>query len=813
MANQRLPDGRLVYLHCSSIFNGLNAQVRKAKKISQLLEKHKSSIKILTNEYSLPAIAVVAKDLLEKHIFESLPKAKLRYPELFQPPSETQEAERTASEAEVIRMEAEAAQDIVLTSDDEGGDEAVDPKQDGCLADTKTGQKDKTRPENTNSQQPLSQASHLLSVPRLHPVYLSFKTQHRLLTLVQRLLEESCFEFGITWVPEMMKARHWDEAESIELTQWTRRFSQFTKTLPPTAIKRTPGKSITEVLFATSSLRHSAVHRLRTSAAGILKMLIAATTFTEALNDCKRSERLSEIKTQLEASIDEIVQHQNLLERKLTEQLDDIARRRAELDALEKSSIEEMLTTDKRQRNDVGSVLETFLVGSQQVPDPGACSTPASEQGKRHAEAEGEGGDSSIVYEEGTKTETNEAQAYNQTLPDGKNLPGHNTAHQSLRLKSSDNSACQDGDTSSDEAMAKVFASTTSTFRFTGHKKKGTSAADIRFYFPAPGQLKPLENKKSPVEDPSPHPIEQSDSMASGESQNSAWDHSRTRNLSAEPQNAPGEAPLTAESRSNTLGENSSKTESRDVALVNEIVPGVTLCAEGTQPNEGPNQPQGPKAKQGSKEKDDSSSQATQEALQAEPDLDSLDWSERGTTKEQKNTQFSSNTTCDATPERNDFFRINALAPDAESPKPFSALAFRDKTDNPDSHASSWPTPSSPVSSVQSATNPEEPPKDQHSISLKILHGAITLRSSVYNGACTRTAILNEAKACCLKRAQENQNFKDFLPRKWDLAVVSLRTDGYKVNLAKYEREDLAFAVRAAGKPDIRRFTLRIFEV
>lgn len=128
MAKQSSPDKRLVYLHCSSIFSGANAQVRKAKKVSQLLAKHKGSIKILTKEYTLPAIAVIAKELLDEKIFESLPRAKLNYPELFQQ-SETQEAERAASEAEVIRIEAEAAHDIILTSDDEGGDECLDFKQ------------------------------------------------------------------------------------------------------------------------------------------------------------------------------------------------------------------------------------------------------------------------------------------------------------------------------------------------------------------------------------------------------------------------------------------------------------------------------------------------------------------------------------------------------------------------------------------------------------------------------------------------------------------------------------------------------------
>ena len=146
MAKQRSPDGRLVYLHCSSIFSGANAQIRRPKKISQLLEKHKASIKILTNEFTLPTIALVAKELLEERVFESLPRAKLRYPELFQP-SGTQEAERAASEAEVIRIEAEAVQDIVLTSDDEGGDECLDSGQDKRRAEPEGTFVDKAKAE------------------------------------------------------------------------------------------------------------------------------------------------------------------------------------------------------------------------------------------------------------------------------------------------------------------------------------------------------------------------------------------------------------------------------------------------------------------------------------------------------------------------------------------------------------------------------------------------------------------------------------------------------------------------------------------
>ncbi len=84
---------------------------------------------------------------------------------------------------------------------------------------------------------------------------------------------------------------------------------KYTKSLLSLAIKLITGKSITKVLFKISTLRYLAVHYLLTSVAGILNMLYIAKSFTEALNNSKQAERLVEIKTQLAASIKEILQH------------------------------------------------------------------------------------------------------------------------------------------------------------------------------------------------------------------------------------------------------------------------------------------------------------------------------------------------------------------------------------------------------------------------------------------------------------------------------------------------------------------------
>ena len=187
-----------------------------------------------------------------------------------------------------------------------------------------------------------------------------------MLVFVQGLLEECCFDFGNKWVPEFMQENQWHVAESVELTKWIQEFCKLGKPLPQDAVKSSAGRSITRTLFATANIRHSAVHRDPTSAAGLVKMLSAAVTFTEALKDIDRMKKIARVLSQLTTHLETVEQHQNLLECRLRDQLEEIACRRAELDKLERSSIEEMRANDKEKRNEIGSTIEGFLINAYQ---------------------------------------------------------------------------------------------------------------------------------------------------------------------------------------------------------------------------------------------------------------------------------------------------------------------------------------------------------------------------------------------------------------------------------------------------------------
>jgi hypothetical protein len=103
------PDERLVYLALKNTFRGADAQVRKPKKVRELIQKtqHNIDVRDLIQQHNLDNICNVAKALLDQQIFESTLKAKIRFPEVFEI-SPAQSAERSASEAEAARLEADA---------------------------------------------------------------------------------------------------------------------------------------------------------------------------------------------------------------------------------------------------------------------------------------------------------------------------------------------------------------------------------------------------------------------------------------------------------------------------------------------------------------------------------------------------------------------------------------------------------------------------------------------------------------------------------------------------------------------------------
>ena len=246
MANQMIPDEERVYIQYFALFQGNNAQIRKQKKIEDVLKGYHGALGTLTNDFSRRSIATIVKRLLEAQIFRSVSNASLRFPELFQQPR------------------------------------AFVPIP------------------------PLLQAS------RLDPIYLPYRIQHIILSRVQKLLEQCCFDFGHKWAPDKMQECYWYEVESVELTEFTRIFVQHVKSLHPSAIKPTAGKTMAKVFWDTSDIRHAAVHRINKNVPEMLQMLFAAWRLAVALKDDEIASKVAEIFMEVNTHHNDLLQAQML---------------------------------------------------------------------------------------------------------------------------------------------------------------------------------------------------------------------------------------------------------------------------------------------------------------------------------------------------------------------------------------------------------------------------------------------------------------------------------------------------------------------
>lgn len=194
-------------------------------------------------------------------------------------------------------------------------------------------------------------------IPSLYPIYLFYKTQHQILSKVQFILEECCFKFATSSLPEAILARGWEYPESAELTQWTKLLLPREEEVPASAVSKIPGRSWQEVLLATNKIRHSAVHRLHISAKGIQNMLGDATMLTIMLRDTIQTSLLEHIRRELASSIEEVEGRLIILENDLCKELDILAKRRAELSRLQDAAVLRAIDKDRENRRVIGLAL------------------------------------------------------------------------------------------------------------------------------------------------------------------------------------------------------------------------------------------------------------------------------------------------------------------------------------------------------------------------------------------------------------------------------------------------------------------------
>lgn len=122
-----------------------------------------------------------------------------------------------------------------------------------------------------------------------------FEIQHRILAIVQELLEESCFVFVKKWLPSLVQSYGWNCAAACELTKWLHILRKHIKHLPSGFIAADGHASLNGVIRTVSKLRHAAVHRLHLTPQEFLGQIHSAHVLAGLLHDEKTVRKMQDL--------------------------------------------------------------------------------------------------------------------------------------------------------------------------------------------------------------------------------------------------------------------------------------------------------------------------------------------------------------------------------------------------------------------------------------------------------------------------------------------------------------------------------------
>ncbi|TVY90223.1 Uncharacterized protein LAWI1_G006848 [Lachnellula willkommii] len=145
----------------------------------------------------------------------------------------------------------------------------------------------KPRPQTNHPSPPVSKPPDL---------GLPYEVQHYILAMIQRILEEGCYDFASRWVPNKLFEYNWTCPEAVELSTWKKMLPEI---LPPNAITHVPNTSLEKGLSNAVRIRNSAVHRHLSDNTEIKRMALQAQNMMAMFSDVTRQNKLYYLQIEL----------------------------------------------------------------------------------------------------------------------------------------------------------------------------------------------------------------------------------------------------------------------------------------------------------------------------------------------------------------------------------------------------------------------------------------------------------------------------------------------------------------------------------
>ncbi|PYH49334.1 uncharacterized protein BP01DRAFT_362276 [Aspergillus saccharolyticus JOP 1030-1] len=308
MAKPPTPKQRQIFLACRPIFSGRKAAIRNVKAIRAHLQAHESALETLIPYYRMHHVLPIVKFLVEKGVFDSDTKAQAFFPDL--QPEELDAPLPLPGESSADTPNRHNKEKGMEKDDDLPGSSAATPAT-LPTGQTSVGLPQGQRAEQSDDSDPPSPTETPMAPPMR--LCLPYKTQHRILTTVQRVLEESIFEFLQMWLYLELASEGWDCPEAIELTTGMRFLKKWRTRLSKDAFCFV-NYDLDAVFQAVAPIRHAAVHRQHKTIQGICDCIAAAQQLTEILQDQTRTLQLHELHWHVQGQIPALAVSEKLLQ-------------------------------------------------------------------------------------------------------------------------------------------------------------------------------------------------------------------------------------------------------------------------------------------------------------------------------------------------------------------------------------------------------------------------------------------------------------------------------------------------------------------
>lgn len=383
-------DTEQVRLVSRSIFSGEKASLRGKKSVKKEIKANQSVFEPLVSSLGKEKTLNTICNLLERGAFASMtvaedivPAASSLSPELSIQANVPEHKPETTAMQEVGLALAEVEDapcsdegdncvDDVWVMTEGQADDDLTPPADGKLTPRKTGalgllELARTQ-ELTQSLQVIriegDDTANVLSgntsTSGLPPARLPIAIQYFLLTEVQRLLEECCYNFTRQWLPNIVKQRQFDSAVAVELNRWAFIIQKNMSHVPKEAFNLKIRNS-TSILQSAVKLRHIAVHRHNLPIRELHGLVDAGASMASLLKQNDIASILRRVTNDLEINMSSLEASREMTKKAAAAKLEDIQRRREQLILEEKCVLAAVREQDLRSISVAGASTQKLV--------------------------------------------------------------------------------------------------------------------------------------------------------------------------------------------------------------------------------------------------------------------------------------------------------------------------------------------------------------------------------------------------------------------------------------------------------------------